>query len=313
MIKQETLSEMSEFNTPVLKKARPASDMSFSPEMDSYESLSKLFDDKLKPLHEKVDKVLGAADLQNIQSEMESLRTENKFLKERLDKLENYSRKKNIRIYNIKETKDENLDEFLVHVINKQLNPLNSQFSNRTFENVHRIGKPRKEGSRVVVARFNNYKDKLLVNKIKPQLKKCEEISVSDDFSTAVEEKRSKLFPVCKAIQQRKKQLGQDSKKVYLKMDQLCVDGKSYGVDNLESLPAYLKPENLFTPTQDGITAFFTKNSPLSNHYSCKMRVNGEAYNCMEQYLMIAKAKLFDDQQCIVKIHRTKDPVEQKS
>ena len=32
----------------------------------------------------------------------------------------------------------------------------------------------------------------------------------------------------------------------------------------------------------------------------------------MEQYLMSAKAELFGDQQSVVKIHRTRDPVEQK-
>ena len=265
--------------------------------MDSYGSFSNLLDEKLKPLHEKVDKVLGVVDLQNLKSEIEFLKTENKDLIERLDKLENYSRKKNIRIYTIKETKDENLDEYIVHEINKQLSPLHSKLSNRPFENVHCIGKPQKEGPCVVVVRFNNYKDKQLVNKIKPQLKQCEGISISDDFSTAVEERRSQLFPICKAIQNKKKQLGQDSKKVYLKMDQLFVDGKLYRVDNIGSLPVDLKPEHLFTPTQHGITAFFTKNSPLSNHYSCKMQVNGEVYSCMEQYLMGAKGELFDDQQ----------------
>ena len=45
--------------------------MSFSPEMDSFGSLSNLLDEKLKPLHEKVDKVLGVADLQNLKSEIE--------------------------------------------------------------------------------------------------------------------------------------------------------------------------------------------------------------------------------------------------
>ena len=79
---------------------------------------------------------------------------------------------------------------------------------------------------------------------------------------------------------------------MYLKMDQLFVVGKLYRVDNLVSLPVDLKPEHLFTTTQHGITAFFTKNSPLSNHYSCKMQVNGEVYCCMEQYLMSSKAEL---------------------
>ena len=101
---------------------RLAAEMSFSPEMANLDSLSDLMDKKLQPLHDKVDKAIEASkDVTELQNEMKLLKPENKELKDKVDRLENYSRRINIRLYDIKERKNENLDEFLVHMMNKYL------------------------------------------------------------------------------------------------------------------------------------------------------------------------------------------------
>ena len=90
------------------------------------------------------------------------------------------------------------------------------------------------------------------------------------------------------------------------------LDGKLCKAEDLDLLPKKYKLESLFIASCKGITAYFTKNSPLSNHYKCQFKLEGERYNCMEQYLMSAKAALINDQQSVVNICKSQDPVQQK-
>ena len=208
--------------------------MSFSPEVATMDTLSKLLDLKLKTLHDKMDKVCSlSTEVPGLKKEIELLKVENKALSDKVEKLENYSRRNNIRLYNIREKNDENLDEFLVQMMNHYLNSSNRQFTDRTFEAVHRLGKPKKDQTRIVIARFISYKDKQHLLKVQQQIRQCEGIGISDDFSAAIEERRKKLFPICKAIRiQKKKETGNVASSVYLKMDKLMLDGKLYTFDN---------------------------------------------------------------------------------
>lgn len=43
-------------------------------------------------------------------------------------------------------------------------------------------------------------------------------------------------------------------------------------------------------------TFFFTEASPFSQWYPCKFAVDGNRFNCAEQYMMYGKARLFDDE-----------------
>ena len=90
------------------------------------------------------------------------------------------------------------------------------------------------------------------------------------------------------------------------------LDGKLYKREDLHLLPEKYKLKSLFTPSCKGITAFFTRNSLLSNDCTCQFKLEGERYNCMEQYLMSAKAAFFNDQQSVVNICKAQDPVQQK-
>ena len=110
-------------------------------------------------------------------------------IRDKVDKLENYSRRNNIRLYNIKERKNENLGEFLIHMMNKYLSSYDRQFTDSSFENVHHVGKSERDQTRVVIARFNSFKEKQHLLKIKQQIWQCEGIGISDDFSPTVEEK----------------------------------------------------------------------------------------------------------------------------
>ena len=128
--------------------------------------------------------------------------------------------------------------------------------------------------NRTVIAKLMNYKDKVNILKVRQQLKSSENISISDDYPPDVEKERTQLYPVMKAI--KEKMYGEDRSKVGLKENQLILRGKAYGVNDLHILPSEFDAHNLFTPTHNNITAFYTRNSVLSNHYVCEFRVDGQ-------------------------------------
>ena len=298
-------------STPANK--RPFTDMSFSPEGASLASIAQLLDQKLKPLYDEIrEAVQDSKKCAALKSEIDTLKEENRELHKKIDELENYSRRNNIRIYNLPEQPGEEIESVLLEKFNMQLDEA-MRFNARTFENVHRIGKMQQGKNRVVIARFSYLKDKAVLMNIKHELKVKQGVGISDDFSSATIEKRNALFPLCKAMQKKAStETGGAPVKIYLKKDKIALDGKLYGPDDLERLPDKYQPKRLFTQQQENITAFFTKYSPLSNHFLRDFKIDGERYNCVEQYLMCKKANLFGDQESAVKIYRTKDPVTQK-
>jgi ribA/ribD-fused uncharacterized protein len=52
---------------------------------------------------------------------------------------------------------------------------------------------------------------------------------------------------------------------------------------------------------------------PFSQWYDAEMFVDGELYNCAEQYMMASKAKLFGDEESLAKIMASQQPWEQKA
>ena len=61
------------------------------------------------------------------------------------------------------------------------------------------------------------------------------------------------------------------------------------------------------------ILLFYSKNSPLSNHYLAQFIEERQTYNCMEQYLMFQKAMFFNDIITATKIMNTDSPHAQKA
>ena len=141
------------------------------------------------------------------------------------------------------------------------------------------------------------------------QLKSDEKISISDDFSPEMEMERSQLYPVMRAI--KEKMPPEHKSKVSLRNNQLVLHGKAYGVHDLHLLPSEFDTHNLFTPSHNNMTAFYTKNSVLSNHYSCKFQVHGIQYSSMEQYLFSTLTELFSDQETL-SIEHENDPMKSK-
>ncbi|MCQ2245068.1 MAG: NADAR family protein, partial [Bacteroidaceae bacterium] len=53
-------------------------------------------------------------------------------------------------------------------------------------------------------------------------------------------------------------------------------------------------------------------NGEFSNHYVREFKVNGNTFNCVEQFMMAQKALIFRDFETFNKVMNSKDPVEMK-
>jgi hypothetical protein len=131
-------------------------------------------------------------------------------------------------------------------------------------------------------------------------------VHISEDFPSVIQERRKQLQPVLNAAYRH------GDRRARLVVDKLIINGRVYTVDTIDRLPEHLQPSLLASPSQDDTLVFFTKASPLSNHYPCKFVVDKTQYNCMEQFLMNAKALHFSDTHMASKIMGTSDPVAQK-
>ena len=197
----------------------------------------------------------------------------------------------------------------MIELCNKYLNG-SDLLDNRSFERIHRLGHYKQGKNRVVIARMANFKDKVRILKLSKALKDNEEIVVSEDFPTEIEKRRKQLYPIMGAI--KSKMSSQEKSKVFLRADQLIVRGKSYSLSTLKLLPEEFNLNKLFTVTRDDVTAFFSRNSVLSNHFACQLTVNGKSYANMEQFLVSCMAKTFEDHDIMQQVQDTHDPIEVK-
>lgn len=62
----------------------------------------------------------------------------------------------------------------------------------------------------------------------------------------------------------------------------------------------------------NGMTLFFGAEDPLSNWHRCRFEFRGRQFTCVEQFMMYAKAMLFDDCQVAEAILVAPDPRAQK-
>jgi ribA/ribD-fused uncharacterized protein len=93
--------------------------------------------------------------------------------------------------------------------------------------------------------------------------------------------------------------------KAVLSFDKLIVDAIVYTIEKLSQLPLdhCLNPDKVATPKiNDDFIAFFTAASPLSNHRSSNMIINGVKYHCNEQFYLCSQARYLGEHTIAKKI-----------
>ena len=141
----------------------------------------------------------------------------------------------------------------------------------------------------------------------KKSILKAKNVYISDDFPPEVQQRRKLILPIFFKALEICPNLNPK-----LRVDSLILGGKEYGIHNINSVPVNnLHPHSIFIPKDKGATAFFSKHSPLSNHYPCKLQDEGIQVSSSEQCYMYKKAMKFKDVQTAQQILKTQTPEEE--
>ena len=168
--------------------------------------------------------------------DIESLDADVEMLKRRNIKLEAYTRRENIRIFNIKDEPDENVEERVRSLFVTKLQIPPEAVKAIRFERVHSI--PTRTSSqrsqsrpRSVIARFSHYQEKEFVRSFYKNLKGTD-IGISVDFLKEIEDIHKTLYPVLKKAKR-------DEKKAFFNFDKLIINGQLYRGKETKNLPYY--------------------------------------------------------------------------
>ena len=243
------------------------------------------------------------------------LERESKELKQQLQTLEMHSRRNNLRFHGLEENADENDDDVEAAIL-ALLKRHSLPHDPRIIERAHRLG-PKIQGKiRPIIVKFNHYKDRQAVWKklghsfFTPPHNK---IHTREDYPDRMEKERATLQTVGSAIIKSAVNKKQRAPFLSLSANTLIMNKKKYTTDTLHKLNSDVQLSSLYTPMIDTVAAYYSAHSPLSNHYLSTFKVNGERFNCGEQFIITQKARCFNDQEIVTAVSKETNPVKQKA
>lgn len=134
-------------------------------------------DSLLKSVAELNDKVeVLRVDINQIRAENEKMRT---ILDNRDDKLEQYTRRNNFRIFGVIENAKEDVEAVVRNMLKKKLN---LDFQQYAIERTHRTGKRMNGKPRAIIVRMANFEYKLEIFQVKKGLKDTG-VSIAEDLT----------------------------------------------------------------------------------------------------------------------------------
>ena len=155
-------------------------------------------------------------------------------MKRRNIKLEAYTRRENIKIFNIEENEGENgnTESLVRNVFREKMKIPKEDEEYIRFERIHRIT-PRRSSSkpRPIIVKFSHYQDKESVWSFVKNLKGTN-IGIANDFPKEIEEIQSKLYPVLKKAKKAKQA-------AFFKVNRLIINGQVYRGKETEDLEHY--------------------------------------------------------------------------
>ena len=204
---------------------------------DENKDLKKAAENAKEELQELKPSVANLCTQQAQDSEeVRKLRKEMEQIKCRNIKLEAYTRRENIKIFNLNETEGETPreTEYLVrNMMEEKLGIIREDMNEIRFERVHRLttrhNRQTPTKPRPIIAKFSFYQDKeYVMSKVKNL--KGTGIGTSHDYPKEIDVIHEKLYPVLKKAKQEKQS-------VFFKVDKLIINGQLYRGAKTEKLP----------------------------------------------------------------------------
>ena len=273
----------------------------------------------LQPIKDSIDKILTASDLitkqeeqiknlkevnVKLQEDLTSVRTDLNGLKSRLNDLENKTLESNLIFQGLKEELNET-DETLKETIYWNIADTIDRYDQNerlavahtfTIRRCRRLGKPNPSRSRPVSVEFDRRADADAIYEYRYHL--TGGLYVDREFNLETENIRRILRPILRAAKM-KPEYRYKSK---MENDKLVIDGKKYGVNDLNQLPQKLQPFEATTKSNEETLGFFGELCPFSNFYPAKFTHEGIKYNSSEQLIQYKKAVYCGDKTTAMKI-----------
>ena len=157
--------------------------------------------------------------VEQLEKENEQLRKSHAELLDRVDDLENRSRRNNLLFYGIKKSADENCETVLKNLFTDNLD-IDDDVQ---IDRAHRVGA---SDDAPIIAKFTFYKDKERILKTKKKLDGSD-IFIGEDYSRGVRAIRKTLSKMKKEMKQQNK-----DRKIHLVYDHMYVDGVKMYLSN---------------------------------------------------------------------------------
>ena len=251
-------------------------------------------------------------EITNLKQKVSCLESANNDLKHEIVTLQIEQRKNNIMLHGIPETSPSEITTDVVYKF--FVNNLDLKQAANMLITAYRLGKPphlepkQVKKPRSILIKFAQSPDRDTVWRVKSKLKGSN-IVMSEDLPGSVLEKRKIMYPYFTAARRHP-----EVKRCQLKQDCLIIDGKSYNPDNLQALAHNLTNTKLSEKKINGIgTAFFRKESYLSNFYPCSFIEKNQSFLSVEMYYHYKKAMYFKDEGTANEILKAKTPNKAKA
>ena len=262
--------------------------------------LKEAQEQKFEIITDNVNKI--KQELHSVKSENSRLKTHNDELSARMDRLEAYSRKNNLILYNVPEETG-SATQTVLNILSKDLGI--DDATDIQFEAVHYLRANKSSSSpRPLYMRMLHRADRDRIWAARRNLRGST-IRIAEDLPQTYLKARRLLLPVMKAAR------ASEHKATFVN-DKLRVEGQDYGINDLKHLPADLNPEIGCINESDDVLGFFGRYTPFSNFYQCGFTIDGHTYNCVEQYIQKSKAETLGSPQIAQKIITEENPAQQK-
>lgn len=180
------------------------------------------------------------------------------------------------------------------------------------IDSAYRLGPPRAASAppRPIFIRFTRRGDRMDVWHARSRL-----IDHPEGNFTFKEDLPPKLRPIMAAFNRvalMAKKYPRKYGNVFIRDYQLFINGKGYGVEDLEKLPTDIRPSFISTPGNVRVVVFFGKDSRFSNHYHSRFTIDGTTFSTMEQYLALHRSRFAGRHDLGELVMESEDPIEAK-
>ena len=186
-----------------------------------------------------------------LENTVASLKKENNNLALQALKSEGYSKKNNLKFYNISESPNES-QSVLIHKLSEIFNIMGINLDRMLIDNIHRLPSSG-PGPHPIIIKFCSHLHRDHVWSQRHLLRDNNiKVYVREHFNTVVESNIRRLNPIWKAA------LKADMR-AKMVADKLTINGQVYTVDTIHTLPPALQPSALATRQIEDYIFFFTK------------------------------------------------------